>query len=115
MEDTNDSISTEWIGLIILPTVSCIAGAATFSPRFSMPLNIGRRVYYRRQCVAQGSAHSQHQRCRRLDDRAFPAALSALLITEHIDPQQTALFVIPCVEHTLRIIRLYSEMISLPD
>ena len=31
MEDTNPNISTEWIGLIVLPTVSVIAGALFYA------------------------------------------------------------------------------------
>ena len=64
MDHVSPSISKEWIGLILLPTVGCLAGtilAALCQMRRAHDFRM-RRMLHCHECVGQGSAYTQRQR-----------------------------------------------------
>lgn len=68
MDGISKTISKEWVGLILLPAVSSIAGALQLSTAW-MPSSSVHRVHDCDERVGKGPIDSQYQRCRWFDHR----------------------------------------------
>lgn len=62
MDGISGSISKQWIGLILLPAVSSIAGLS-FPRRPLLDTHCVDRMCDRHECVCEGSTWFKHQRC----------------------------------------------------